>query len=284
MAPAGTELVPVTGRFAPRYISSRAAAAIAGHATLDALAAHVSGWHAVLLACFGDPGLAALKELSPVPVVGMAEASCHLACTLDRRFSIVTSGERWPAMLEEFVAAQGLGSRLASVRAISLTGDRIAADIEGSLGLLAAACAEAATEDGAEVVILGGAALAGLAAAVQVPVLCSLAAGVAAIVALATLPPAKAGQGGYAATPAVETVGLAAELAGRLARGEAPSSAQQSCVESTLRSGRIEITFGRWRLSVPASARSQRSFESESAVARPHCPADERPLLPWSAR
>ncbi|MEZ5861518.1 MAG: aspartate/glutamate racemase family protein [Geminicoccaceae bacterium] len=98
----------------PRYISSRAAAAIAGHATLDALAAHVSGWHAVLLACFGDPGLAALKELSPVPVVGMAEASCHLACTLDRRFSIVTSGERWPAMLEEFVAAQGLGSRLAS--------------------------------------------------------------------------------------------------------------------------------------------------------------------------
>ncbi len=220
VAPAGTDLVPVTGRFGPRYISSRAAAAIAGHAALDALAAHVESCDAVLLACFGDPGLAALKELSPVPVVGMAEASCHLACTLGRRFSIVTGGERWPAMLEEFVAAEGLASRLASIRAISLTGDRIAADIEGALGLLAAACAEAATEDGAEVVILGGAALAGLAGrvgtAVQVPVLCSLAAGVAATVALATLAPKKAGQGGYAMTPAIETVGLSPELAGRL--------------------------------------------------------------------
>lgn len=199
------------------------AAAIAGHAALDALAAHGGDCDAVLLACFGDPSLAALKELSPVPVVGMAEASCHLACTLGRRFSIVTGGERWPAMLEEFVAAQGLGSRLASIRAISLTGDQIAADIEGSLGLLAAACAEAATEDGAEVVILGGAALAGLAArvgtAVRVPVLCSLAAGVAATVALATLAPAKAGQGSYARTPAIETVGLSSELAGWLGRG-----------------------------------------------------------------
>ena len=33
------EIVPATGRFGARYISSRAAAAIAGHAALDALAA-----------------------------------------------------------------------------------------------------------------------------------------------------------------------------------------------------------------------------------------------------
>ena len=61
-----------------------------------------------MLACFGDPGLAALKEISQVPVVGMADASILQACALGNRFSIVTGGERWKSMLEEFVAGHGL--------------------------------------------------------------------------------------------------------------------------------------------------------------------------------
>src|SRR5215471_20167550 len=86
---------PVTGEFGARYISTRAAAAIAAHAALDALAEHVTGFDAVYLACFGDPGLAALKEVSPVPVVGMAEASVRTACGLGGRFAIVTGGTAW---------------------------------------------------------------------------------------------------------------------------------------------------------------------------------------------
>lgn len=59
----------------------------------------------MVLACFGDPGLAALKEVSPVPVVGMADASILQACAgIGNRFSIVTGGRRWQSMLEEFVA------------------------------------------------------------------------------------------------------------------------------------------------------------------------------------
>lgn len=54
-------ILPVTGRFGARYIASRAAATIAGHAALDALAEHVADCGVVYLACFGDPGLAALK-------------------------------------------------------------------------------------------------------------------------------------------------------------------------------------------------------------------------------
>jgi len=102
-----TEIVPTTGRFGARYIATRAAAAIAGHAALDVFAREGKGADVVLLACFGDPALFALREISPVPVVGMAEASCHLASTLGRKFSIVTGGHRWGPMLEEFVAASG---------------------------------------------------------------------------------------------------------------------------------------------------------------------------------
>jgi allantoin racemase len=205
------EVVPVTGRFGARYISSRAAVAIAGHAALEALAEHVGDCDAVYLACFGDPGLVALKEVSPVPVVGMAEASCEAACRRGKRFAIVTGGALWGPMLREFVAGLGFAERLASVRTIAPNGGEIARDPDAVLALLGAACTACAREDGADVVILGGAALAGLAARIQpavpVPVLCSVETG-----AVAALAAAVAG-GGTRSAPAVETTGLAPPLA-----------------------------------------------------------------------
>jgi allantoin racemase len=204
-------ITPVTGRFGARYIASRAAVVIAGHAALDALAEHVAGCDAVYLACFGDPGLAALKEVSPVPIVGMAEASCREACSRGGRFAIVTGGALWEPMLREFVFGLGLSDRLAAIRAIASAGDEIARNPDAALAPLAAACMACAREDGADVVILGGAALAGLAARIQpavpVPVLCSVEAGALAILA--------AGDAGPSArsTPAVESIGLSPALA-----------------------------------------------------------------------
>ncbi|MBY0296824.1 MAG: aspartate/glutamate racemase family protein, partial [Methylobacterium sp.] len=134
------EVVAVTGRFGAAYIASRAASAIAAHAALDALAEHVAGCDAVYLACFGDPGLLALKEVSPVPVVGMAEGALHLACLRGRRVGVVTGGALWKPMLEEFAAAQGLAGRLAGIRTIAPTGGEIARDPDAALSRLAAAC------------------------------------------------------------------------------------------------------------------------------------------------
>lgn len=213
----GVEIRIATGRFGPRYVGSRAAAAIASHAALDAFAEHGADCDAVLLACFGDPGLNALREIASVPVTGLAEASCHLACQFGRRFSIVTGGERWGPMLGEFVAGLGLSSRLASVRTVAPTGAAIAADPEGSLALLGEACCRTVAEDGAEVVILGGAGLAGLAERlaprVPVPVLCSVEAGVRAALAAAGCRPRKAAAGSFAPTPPVESTGLSPALA-----------------------------------------------------------------------
>lgn len=186
------EFVGVTGRFGARYISSRPSAAIAGHAALDAMADHVSGCDAVYLACFGDPGLLALKELSPVPVIGMAEAACVDAAQGDRRFSIVTGGSAWQEMLAEFVQGIGLSSQLASIRPIPMTGDQIAAKPEATAPALAAACNECVATDGADIVILGGAAMAGLASRIQplvsVPVVCSILSGAQAALRSASGP------------------------------------------------------------------------------------------------
>src|SRR5260370_994938 len=67
----GTNLRAVTGAFGPRYIASRVGYAIAGHAAVDALANDRGRKDAVVLACFGDPGLAALKAIA------MAEGLAH---------------------------------------------------------------------------------------------------------------------------------------------------------------------------------------------------------------
>ena len=179
--------IGATGRFGAAYIASRSAAAIAAHAALDALATAPPGHHGVLLGCFGDPGLDALKEVAGVPVLGLGEASASVALRSAARFSVVTGGAAWGPMLREFYAARGLQDRLASVRTVAPTGAEIAAAPEAALALLATEAQAAATQDGAGAVVLGGAGLAGLAPAVAaragVPVLCSLACGVAEILA-----------------------------------------------------------------------------------------------------
>ena len=146
----------------------------------------------MLLACFGDPGLFALREVSKLPVIGLAEASMQAAVERGGRFGIVTGGARWKPMLERFAAMLGFSDRLAGVRTVSLTGGQIAANRDGAIEMLAKACAAAADEDGADQIILGGAALAGLAERIQprvwAPVLDSVLVGAQRAAALARVP------------------------------------------------------------------------------------------------
>ncbi|MEM8956358.1 MAG: aspartate/glutamate racemase family protein [Pseudomonadota bacterium] len=174
------------------YISDEAAADIAAGATVDF--AHgltpENTPDALVICCFGDPGLWEVRALLPVPVIGMAEASCHAACQLGRRFAIVTGGAAWGPMLARFVADLGLGTRLSGIHILELTGDRIAADRDAAQAEIGRAAAEAA-DGGADVVILGGAGLIGFADELQsdspVPLLDSLNCAVTQAVAMGTL-------------------------------------------------------------------------------------------------
>ena len=77
----------VTARFGAPYIVDEASFAVASHATLDAWAAALAEGaapDAVLIGCFGDPGLAALRDSSAAPVTGLAEAAVLEAAALGR--------------------------------------------------------------------------------------------------------------------------------------------------------------------------------------------------------
>jgi len=180
----------VTARFGAPYIACEASYAVASHAALDAWAAASgvggsgidgdSAPDAVLVGCFGDPGLMALRESSPVPVTGLAEAS-FITAARHGRFGIVTGGERWGPMLQRLAQALGHAPMLAGIHTVAPTGAQLAADPAAARALLAQACRDVVRQMGVQAVILGGAGLAGMADAIQpevgAPVIDSVVAG-----------------------------------------------------------------------------------------------------------
>lgn len=168
LAPAGTVVEPATGGFGSPYIASRAAAVVGAHAALEIARARVGRanperFDAILMACFGEPGIEALREEVSIPVLGMAEESFRAALRHGPRFAVVTGGTAWGPMLRDFAAVRGLGPALVGVRTLAIDGGAIAQDPDAALPHLAAE-ARAARAEGAASIILGGAGLVGLAA------------------------------------------------------------------------------------------------------------------------
>jgi allantoin racemase len=197
IAGADARLRVVTARFGAPYISCEASYAIAGHAALDAWAqasaSEAALPDAVLIGCFGDPGLFALREASSVPVTGLAEAAMTEAAR-HGRFAIVTGGERWKPMLERLAQSLGFGDTLGGILTVAPAGAQLAQDPVAARALLAQACQQAAKDFNANAIVLGGAGLAGLAAhiapLVNVPVIDSVSAGVRQALLLAGQAPA----------------------------------------------------------------------------------------------
>jgi allantoin racemase len=163
-----TEIVCVNPEHGPVSIESAYDEALAIPPTLELIRqAERDGYDAVVIACFSDPGLHAARELVSIPVVGIQEATMHVAAQLGFRFTITTTfPKRVPAKIEA-VRIAGLESRLASVRPLNMTVLEMDREPECTKARLIEVAQAAANEDGAEVVILGCAGLAGYAADVE---------------------------------------------------------------------------------------------------------------------
>jgi len=184
----------VTARLGARYIASETSYALAAHGALDAYALHeqqAGAPDAVLLGCFGDPGVWALRELSRRPVVGLAEAALREAAALGP-FAIVTGGTAWSPMLHRLALTLALPAPLLRVLTVAPSGSELAAQPDAARILLRQACDEAAQDPRIRAIVLGGAALGGWAAALgaglRVPLIDSVAAGARALWAFAAAP------------------------------------------------------------------------------------------------
>ena len=79
---------------------------------------------------------------------------------------MVTGGAKWAAILQRLAQSLGYGDALIDVHTVEATGAELAADPDAARALLASACRAGARTPGAQAVVLGGAGLAGMAAAI----------------------------------------------------------------------------------------------------------------------
>jgi allantoin racemase len=214
-----TEIVPATARFGGRVIGTRTEMAIAEHAAVDMLAREAAGCDAVIIGASTDSGLRAAREMLAVPVLGLTESALHVACLTGGRFGAITLSRRSAHPLREMIAAYGLAGRCGGVRAAEATPLDLLHAPERVAALLVAEAQDLIARESVDVIVLIGAVMAAMPARVQpqlaVPAIEGVSCAVALAEALVRLRLPKAREGGYAALPARELVGVDPALAAR---------------------------------------------------------------------
>lgn len=160
----------VTAGFGAPYIGDACGYAVAAHATLETWARYMRqrprGPDGIVIACFGDPGLLALRELAGCPVTGLAEAALAQASSLGR-CAILTGGQAWKPMLERLLPDLAHADRVCGIETIELSGAQMHADPQAAEAVLLQACQRIGQQWPVDSIILGGAGLAGMATRLQ---------------------------------------------------------------------------------------------------------------------
>lgn len=120
-----------------------------------ALELEEEGWDALILGCYGDPGLDAFRELVSIPVIGPGEATAFMAASLGHRFSIITITDSAISMTERQIRNTGVGEKLASVRAVNIPVLELHHDREKTIEAVIAEGRKAIDQDRADTLILG---------------------------------------------------------------------------------------------------------------------------------
>jgi len=118
------------------------------------------GYHAIIINCFGDPGLEEAKKLVKFPVVGAGEASFLKAKKARKRFSVVTTVKEAVARVRRNAVKHGAESLLASIRPLDMHVPELVQKQRLRKALLHEG-EQALREDNAEIIILGCTAMAG---------------------------------------------------------------------------------------------------------------------------
>lgn len=157
----GTTLRGLTAAGGPSYIGSETTLLEGGMAALEALDTVEEQPDAIVLACFGDPGLEALRERAGCPVVCMVDASINYARSLGYRPGIVTGGASWQRLLPPMLRRLGIDGQV-PISCLEANGDDISRSGRAPLEEIEASILGMHREHGVTCAIIGGAALAGV--------------------------------------------------------------------------------------------------------------------------
>jgi len=186
IAAPGTQIVASNPASGPVSIESHFDEAISAVGVLEEIrAGEREGTDAYILACFGDPGLLAARELTRAPVIGIAEAAFHMATLISTRFSIVTTLGRTGIIAEHLLQNYGFAHHCRRVRAAEIPVLDLEDGGESALNRIIAECLRAKAEDNIGAIVLGCGGMADLTAQISDAVGLPIVEGVTAAVKLA---------------------------------------------------------------------------------------------------
>ena len=136
--------------------------AVAACAMLELLRKKQNEADAFVLACFGDPGLDAARELCDAPVLGIAEAAMTAATLLADSFSIVTTLARTRAVSARLLREYGMREKCRAIRAADIPVLALESDPDKTRQLIEKECRRAVKEDQCGAIVLGCAGMADL--------------------------------------------------------------------------------------------------------------------------
>ena len=139
----------------PSIESAVEAALVVPELTRKVVQARSEGFDAVIVGCFSDPGLDALRELVDIPVIGPGSSAVHLAAQLGTRFSVISPLGGSDGRVAARLRALGLADKFASVRSIGMSVLDLARDRGAVLERVTEVARAAVHEDGADVLVLG---------------------------------------------------------------------------------------------------------------------------------
>ena len=116
----------------------------------------------VVIACFGDPGIEAAKELASIPVVGMAEASYALARILATKFLVISDFDTAVPRQIRYIKKLGIPDFQYAVTQIGLTVLDVMENRESARDSMITECRKALDETSAELIVMGCSAFSGL--------------------------------------------------------------------------------------------------------------------------
>jgi len=213
MARPGTEVIAVSPEMGPVSIESYYDEALAVPGLLAEIAkGEGEDCDAYVIACFGDPGLLAARELARGPVIGIAEAAMHVASLLGQRFSVVTTLGRTIGQAWHLAQMYGMKRFCANVRACELPVLELENPHSQARERITDECQRALEEDGSDVIVLGCAGMTDLCAHISatlgVPVVDGVAAGMELAQSLVSLKLATSKSGELASPPPKPYTGL----------------------------------------------------------------------------
>lgn len=113
------------------------------------------GFDAVIIPCMSDPGLYAAREISNIPVVGVAETCYLLAIALGHKFSVMVTRKESVAGKRQMLLSHGLERFVASMRLLNLSVEEVWADKKKLKEAIIREGKKAVEEDDADVIVMG---------------------------------------------------------------------------------------------------------------------------------